>query len=105
MIIHFFSIYDKKAEAFPQPPFPVEYKGHAVRAFTEMINDKSTDLGKHPEDYQLFYIGSFNKENGRLEQDNGATHILDGLSALNRALTLENTKPGPGSTDHFGGPQ
>lgn len=84
MIIHFFSIYDKKAEAFPQPPFPVEHKGHALRAFTDLINDKSSDLGKHPEDYQLFYIGEFHKDSGAFLQNNGATHIIDGLTAINR---------------------
>lgn len=111
MIIHFFSIYDKKAEAFTNGCFQADFPGQALRAFNDMINSTDNDLGKHPEDYALFHIGTFNKENGLfttavLGPDNepvGAKHVADGLTVLNR--TLDGTKPGPGHTDRFGGPK
>lgn len=63
MIQKVFAVYDLKAEFFMQPYFS-ESVGGAVRAFGDAANDKNSPLSKHPSDYQLFEIGSFDNVKG-----------------------------------------
>ena len=60
-----FSVYDKKSQSFSRPFFSAT-KGEASRAFSDMINDTSHPLGKHPEDYSLYLVGNFNDKEGKL---------------------------------------
>lgn len=55
-----FTVYDSKSEAYLQPFF-MQSKGAAVRAFSDLANDKAHTFGKHPEDYVLFEIGSYDE--------------------------------------------
>lgn len=64
MIVKMFSVYDSKADFFSKPFF-VQSKGEAIRSFTEAANDKSSQIGKYPEDFGLFYIGEFNDSNAQ----------------------------------------
>lgn len=53
-------IYDRVAQLFGVPNF-VNTTGATVRAFADEINRPSTDnqLHQHPEDFDLYYLGSF----------------------------------------------
>lgn len=62
MIYKVYSIYDSKTEGYLQP-FYQQTKGQAVRGFTEVVNDKSSQIGKYPEDYTLFELGDFDDTN------------------------------------------
>ena len=53
-----FAVYDSKAEIY-EKPFHMQTVGQALRGFTDVINDKETPLGQHPEDYTLFHIGDY----------------------------------------------
>lgn len=64
--LHAFSIYDSKGETF-SPPFFMQAKGEAIRAFTETASDRQTTIGKYPADFTLFQIGTFNPDDGKLE--------------------------------------
>lgn len=68
MQLGMYSIYDKKAEAFTQPFFQAT-RGLAIRAFTDACNMQDNQFAKHPEDYTLFLIGTFDDETGVLAQD------------------------------------
>lgn len=59
-----FSIYDSKAEVFKQP-FMLRTKGEAIRGFTDLANDEKTEIGKHPEDFTLFHLGSYDMVSGK----------------------------------------
>lgn len=61
-----FSIRDSKAEAFMRPFF-APTRGLAVRSFRDMCNEDGP-VSKHPDDYQLFEIGSFDELTGELEK-------------------------------------
>lgn len=58
-----FAIYDSKAQFFMKP-FNVRNKGEAIRGFADLANDQNTVVGKHPEDFGLFELGSFDEEKG-----------------------------------------
>lgn len=57
-----FSIYDCKAEAYMAPQC-FHTKGQCIRAFAELANDKSTNVGKYPEDFTLFEVGEYDDSN------------------------------------------
>lgn len=58
MLHRIYTIYDSKTEAYLQPFF-LQTHGQAIRAITDCVNDRDHQFGKHPEDYTLFHLGSF----------------------------------------------
>ncbi|AXH72217.1 MAG: nonstructural protein [Microviridae sp.] len=58
MILKIFSIYDIKSEAF-SPPFFMSTAGEAVRAFKDLANDSNSMIGRHPSDFRLMCLGTF----------------------------------------------
>lgn len=65
MIQKVFGVRDCKAEAFLQPFFSVN-SGAAVRAFADAANDGQSPIAKHPGDYNLYELGSFDDASGKL---------------------------------------
>ena len=63
MIINVYTVWDNKVEAYLQPFFSPT-KGSAIRAFSEVVNDRSHVFGKNPADYVLFELGSFDDSKG-----------------------------------------
>lgn len=60
-----FLIYDTKAEYY-KPPILFRTKGDAIRWFTSMVSSNDNELGKNPEDFNLFYIGEFDEITGKI---------------------------------------
>lgn len=63
MLLKTFSVYDSKAMAYLQPFFS-ESVGSAIRAFGDAANDPNVPFNKHPGDYQLYEIGTFDNNTG-----------------------------------------
>lgn len=64
MIQKVFGVRDAKALAFLQPFFSAS-TGAAVRAFADAVNeDSKSPLAKHPEDYILYELASFDDNTG-----------------------------------------
>lgn len=64
-----YSVRDSKVGAY-MAPFFVPNSSVAVRMVTDTANDPSTLLYKHPEDFQLFHIGTFNESTGEIKAIN-----------------------------------
>lgn len=62
MILRVYSFYDAKAQMF-SVPFFLHSDGQAVRAAIDMGEDLSTRIGRHPEDFILYRIGTFDDGN------------------------------------------
>lgn len=63
-----FSVYDKKAECF-SAPFFLKATGLALRGFSDMINaNEQTQYSAHPEDFDLYELGEWDDETGKVEQ-------------------------------------
>lgn len=73
------AIHDSKAEAWLTPMFFLS-KGQAARSFTDVINDPQSEFSRHPDDYALFSIGTFNSQTGELIATNPVI-ILHGANA------------------------
>jgi len=63
MRLKVFTVFDIKAEAYLQPFF-MTATGSAIRAFTELVNDKGHNFGKHPSDFTLFQLAEFDDATG-----------------------------------------
>lgn len=64
-----FAVYDSKAEYYKNP-FLMSSKGEAIRAFSDLANDLQTEVGKHPEDFTLFYLGTWDEITAKYSMSN-----------------------------------
>ncbi len=76
-----YTVHDIKAETF-MPPFFVPSKGLAIRAFEDCINSQDHHFGKHPADYTLFQLGSFDTDSGEFSLTD-RTSVGNGVEFLN----------------------
>ena len=53
-----FSVRDSKAETWSFP-FQSDNNATAIRDFSTLVNDGRTMVGQHPEDFDLYYLGTF----------------------------------------------
>lgn len=51
-------IFDKALGAYSRPMF-VASKGQAVRSMSDEVNKPESEIGRHPSDYELFYVGVY----------------------------------------------
>lgn len=70
MILNLFAIRDDKANAY-LAPFAMPTQGQALRAFSDLTNDSQSTIYKHPEDYRLYLLGTFDDDTGTLNQTAG----------------------------------
>lgn len=68
MIYEVCVLFDKALGAYSRPMFVVS-KGQAVRAVTDEANSRESDIGKHPSDYELFYVGKFDDRDASFDCD------------------------------------
>lgn len=78
-----YAIYDSAAQSY-QAPFAVANKGSAMREFIDACNNKDTFLAKHPADYTLFLLGTFD--------DLSATFNME-LAPVRVGTAIEFVKP------------
>lgn len=63
------SVYDSKVKAYARPFFQ-KTVGEALRSFTAVVNDETTDLYKYSEDFSLMHLGEWDEETGHFESLN-----------------------------------
>lgn len=61
MILCVFSVFDRQSAAFDRP-FYTATRGTAVRGFRDAIQDKASPFHAHPDDYDLYYLGTYNDQ-------------------------------------------
>jgi len=61
------AVRDRAADTFGRPFF-VSAVGQAIRSFSDEVNraDKDNPLWNHPEDFDLYELGSFDDDSGDL---------------------------------------
>lgn len=62
------SVYDRAVTAFMRPIY-VPAVGAAIRSFQDEVNrqGENNEMNRHPEDYDLFELGSFDDASGKFE--------------------------------------
>lgn len=58
MIYKVFTVFDVVGNAYLQPFF-MTTTGQAIRGFSDVVNDPSHQFNKHPNDYYLCELGTF----------------------------------------------
>lgn len=78
MKIGVYAVRDAKTEAFSAPLFFIT-PAVAVRAFGDECNNSESPWHRHPEDYALFLLGTFDDNSGLIEsqQPTQITSALD----------------------------
>jgi hypothetical protein len=61
-----FAVYDRAAQCFGRPLFTNSI-GQTIRSFIDEINreDKDSNMWKHPDDFDLYQLGSFDDVKGK----------------------------------------
>lgn len=79
MLLKMFSMYDAKAEIFNNPFFK-STPGEAERDFRTAVNDpKSGHLHQYPEDYDLFFLGEYDDQTGKINALQTPQHVVKAL--------------------------
>lgn len=58
-----YAIFDSAVKAFMRP-FVAQSHGDAIRAFKDLLMEHEHPVARHPEDYSLFFVASFNEQSG-----------------------------------------
>ena len=80
MELKVYSIRDQKGGIFNQPFFCRSH-GEAERNFTTLINDPKSMICKFREDFDLYHIGEYDDQTGRLTSLDTPLHILKAVAA------------------------
>lgn len=76
-----YSVFDTKSLIYHLPFFqPTD--GAAVRMFSDLVNDPNTQMGRHPSDFVLFQVGTYDGNVGGLQQATPLRHIIDAVALL-----------------------
>lgn len=88
MIVKLYAVVDKVSGVFDGPHKAIN-EGQFLRGFQDQINNPDSPIARHPEDFYVVELGSFNDANGDIVGlDQGATRIATGTDFL--VLTAED---------------
>lgn len=59
------AVRDRQLNAFMRP-FTAQTRGQAIRAFRDEVNRHESELNAHPEDYELYELGTFDEATGKI---------------------------------------
>lgn len=88
MLLRAYSIYDNKALQY-HPPFFASADGAAVRSFSDAANDLQTNIGRHPSDFSLFFVGSFDDQHCSLVPELPIVHVVDAKALVKAPATQD----------------
>ena len=91
MILKAFTIRDQKSEVYNTPFFQKTH-GEAERSFRTAVNDDQTQLSKYPEDYDLYYLGEYDDNLGKMNPVDTPQHLLKAISCVKNRPDLKIVK-------------
>lgn len=74
-----YSIRDDKAQLFHVPFFNKTH-GEAERNFKQLLVDDKSTISKYPEDFDLYYIGEYDDNTGKIETLATPQHIAKAIN-------------------------
>lgn len=75
MLLKMYSIRDAKGEIF-NAPFYKKTHGEAERDFAELCKDEKSLVNKYPEDFDLYHVGIYDDQTGKISSLDTPQHIL-----------------------------
>lgn len=83
MELKMYSVRDSKGEIF-HAPFYKHTHGEAERDFTSLVRDEKSQLAMYPEDYDLYYLGTYDNVTGKLQSLDTPQHITKAVNVKTR---------------------
>jgi hypothetical protein len=85
MKFHVFTIRDSAADTFGVPMFMAS-KGQAIRSFADEVNrvDPNNMLNKHPQDFELYYLGTYDGDTASFKQEEYPESVVRGADCLTK---------------------
>ena len=62
-LVNMYAVADKVAEIF-MPAFSCENHAKAIQGFADAANDPKGVIIKHPNEYELYFLGTYNQRTG-----------------------------------------
>lgn len=87
MIQKLFAIRDQKSETY-NIAFIVNTHGEAEREFVTLINTPNAKANKFPEDFDLYYIASYDLNTGKLNPESSPQHVVKGVDLIGKTTQL-----------------
>lgn len=87
MLLHAYTLHDVKATNY-SPPFFQHNDALAIRMLTDLVNDVNTSVGRHPADFKLYRVGTYDDSKGQLTPLNIIEHVMDAISCVQRQNDL-----------------
>lgn len=79
-----YSIYDNKALTYSAPMYhPAD--GAAVRMLADLVNSADNQVGRHPKDFSLFKVGSFETNTGVFSPYYPLVHVADASAHISHS--------------------
>lgn len=78
MILKIYSIRDSKGEMYG-PPFFQKTAGEAERSFRTLVNDEKSMTSKYPEDFDLYYLGDYDDQIGKITPLDTPSHLCKAI--------------------------
>lgn len=83
MELKIFSIRDQKSEVFNTPWYKTTH-GEAERDFRSAVNDEKTFLYKHPEDFDLYFLGTYDDNTGKFQTLPTPEHVIKAIHCITK---------------------
>lgn len=101
MLTNAYSLFDNKALVFHTPWFQPTH-GAATRMVSDLVNDMQTQVGRHPGDYVLYQIGTYDDSKGQLIPLSPLVHVVDAIALVSKPADLFGPNVGNVVTTHNG---
>lgn len=79
MILKMFTIRDQKGDCFNTPFFQRTH-GEAERNFQQLVRDGKSTLSQFPEDYDLYFLGDYDDQTGKVNVQDTPQHVAKAIS-------------------------
>lgn len=85
MILKAYSVFDNKALQYHQPFF-TSTDGAATRMVRDLVEDNNTQLGRHPSDFSLWFVGTWDDQHARFDAVT-PVHVVDAVALVPAPVT------------------
>lgn len=81
-----YTLHDVKAVTY-SPPFFTTNDMVAKRMVSDLVQDNNTSVGRHPSDYKLYKIGTFDEGNAAMTPLSIPEHVVDCVALVPAPVT------------------
>lgn len=81
MLLRAYTLHDNKALTY-SPPFFQHNDALAIRMLTDLVADVNTAPGRHPNDFRMYCVGTYDDSSGGFTPISPPEHVQDAISLV-----------------------